>query len=72
MNSREEGASKMGYFDNPEYMAVINRFMESTDREFECCQIVGRKFENIGDHAAYLAAGGCSEIIESLAAQSSA
>jgi hypothetical protein len=67
MDSYEEGASKIGYFNNPVYSAVIDRFVKSTDCEFECCEIVGRKFESIDDHAAYLRAGGCSEIIEALA-----
>lgn len=57
---------------NPEGQEVIDRFVEASDYEFECCEIVGRKFENIGDHAAYLGAGGCSELIETLAAQSAA
>jgi hypothetical protein len=46
---------------------LINRFMKSADFEFECSEIVGRRFENIGDHAGYLRDGGCSEIIELLA-----
>jgi len=67
MNSREEGVSKMGYFNNPVYTAVIDKFVENTDCEFECSEIVGRKFENIGDHADYISSGGCSKIIEVLA-----
>ena len=67
MDSHEEGVSKLGYFNNPVYSAVIDRFVENTDCEFECCEIVGRKFESIDDHAAYLRDGGCSEIIEALA-----
>ncbi|MBK5100468.1 MAG: C-GCAxxG-C-C family protein [Desulfobacteraceae bacterium] len=46
---------------------TIDRFLESADYEFECSEIVGRKFENIGDHAGYLRDGGCSEIVEVLA-----
>ena len=46
---------------------MIEKFLESTDFEFECSKIVGRKFENIDDHAEYLRAGGCSKIIEVLA-----
>jgi hypothetical protein len=46
---------------------TIDRFVESADFEFECSEIVGRKFENIGDHADYLRDGGCSKIIEVLA-----
>jgi hypothetical protein len=69
MGGREEGVSKIGYFDNVEYQAVIDRFVEATDCEFECSEIVGRHFESIEDHAAYLGDGGCSEIFEVLASQ---
>ncbi len=65
MNSRKEGASKMD-FQNPKAIAAIDRFMKCTDYEFECSEIVGRRFENIDDHAGYLRDGGCSEIIEVL------
>lgn len=52
----------------PEGQEIIDQFVEATDCEFECCEIVGRKFKNIGDHVEYLRTGGCSEIIKSLAA----
>ena len=45
---------------------TIEKFLESSDYEFECSEIVGRKFEDVSDHAAYLRDGGCSKIIESL------
>ena len=48
---------------------TIDRFVRSADYKFECSEIVGRRFENIGDHAGYLRDGGCSEIIEILAAK---
>jgi hypothetical protein len=66
MNSPQEGANKLGYFNNPVYLAVIDRFEESTDGEFECRKIVGRKFESIKDHTTYLRDGGCVEIIKAL------
>ena len=47
---------------------MIERFLECTDYEFECAEIVGKKFESVGDHAVYLHNGGCSGIIEALAA----
>jgi hypothetical protein len=68
MNSVKEGIGKFG-FDNPIALAAIERFLESADFEFECSKIVGRKFENVADHAGYMRAGGCSKIIEALAAQ---
>jgi len=46
---------------------TIEKFLESSDYEFECSKIVGRKFEDVSDHANYLRDGGCSKIIESLA-----
>jgi len=47
---------------------IIERFLVSSDYEFECSEIVGRKFENVSDHADHLCAGGCSKIIDALAA----
>ena len=46
---------------------TTEKFLESSDYEFECSKIVGRKFADIGDHAEYLRDGGCSKIIEALA-----
>jgi hypothetical protein len=48
---------------------TIDRFLKSADFEFECSEIVGRRFEDIGDHAAFLRDGGCSKIIEVLATE---
>ena len=48
---------------------TIERFLKSTDYEFECSEIVGRKFENIDAHAGYLRDGGCSETIRALATE---
>lgn len=46
----------------------IDRFMKKADYQFECTRIVGRRFEDVGDHARYLRGGGCAELIEELAA----
>jgi hypothetical protein len=66
MNSRKEGAGKMD-FQNPRAVAAIDRFVECTDSKFECSKIVGRRFEDVDDHAGYLCDGGCSKIIKVLA-----
>ena len=66
MNSSKEGVGKIE-FKSPRAIDAIDRFMKCTDFEFECSEIVGRRFENIGDHAGYLRDGGCSKIIEVLA-----
>ena len=45
----------------------LERFLASADYEFECASIVGRKFEDVADHTAYVREGGCAKIIEALA-----
>jgi hypothetical protein len=47
---------------------LIDHFLKSADFEFECAEIVGRRFEDAEDHAAYVHEGGCADIIEALAA----
>jgi hypothetical protein len=69
MNAGKEGIEKIGYED-PRAVQAMERFLESADYEFECAKIVGRSFEGIDDHAAHVRAGGCSHIIEALAAKS--
>jgi Putative redox-active protein (C_GCAxxG_C_C) len=68
MNSARERGGKVD-FKNPKAQETIDRFVKCTDFEFECSKIVGRKFDNIKDHADYLRDGGCSELIEVLAAK---
>jgi hypothetical protein len=68
MNSSEgsqlDGLNYSGTWVND----MIEKFLESSDYEFECSEIIGRKFENVNDHAEHISSGGCSKIIESLAA----
>jgi len=64
MDSGREGKVQ---YNSPEAMNAIDRFVESTDVKFECSEVVGRRFENVADHAGYLRDGGCSKIIEALA-----
>ena len=45
----------------------MDRFLASADYEFECASIVGRKFADVADHAAYVREGGCAKIIAALA-----
>jgi hypothetical protein len=54
-------------FDDPQAQAAVERFLESSDYEFECERIAGRKFKNVADHAGYLHAGGCAQLITALA-----
>jgi hypothetical protein len=74
MNSDEGEGQKSGgenlnaLFENPKALAAVERYLESADYEFECSKIVGRRFESVADHAAYMRQGGCAQIIEALAA----
>ncbi len=67
MNRLREGDGRID-LQAPGGPDVIERFIKCTDYEFECSKIVGRKFAGVADHASYLRAGGCSEIIDVLAA----
>jgi len=68
ITSLHDGKDGSGFaYNNPKASAVIERFLESSDYEFECSKITGRKFENVADHARFLQGGGCTEIIEALA-----
>ena len=58
-----EGISYSGTWVND----TIEKFLKITDYEFECSKIIGRKFEDVSEHADYLCNGGCSEIIAALA-----
>lgn len=66
MNSIKSGDSKIN-LQNSDGIDLMDRFVKSSDYEFECAAIVGRKFENIGDHSEYLRLGGCSQIVQALA-----
>ncbi len=67
MNSQEEPPNKV--IGNEKINETFDKFMKHTESKIECSDIVGRWFESIADHAAYLHEGGCAEIIELLAAE---
>lgn len=48
---------------------TIERFLKSTDYRFECAEVVGRTFGDVGDHAGFLRGGGCAGVIEALSAR---
>jgi len=66
MNDSRQRGGKPG-LENPIAQSAVDRFLVATDYEFECVKIVGRKFENVADHASYLRQGGCAHIITALA-----
>ncbi len=68
IESLKEPGGKINFKDR-RASGIIDRFLRCTDYEFECSKIVGRRFENVGDHVRYLGGGGCSKIIEVLAAK---
>ena len=66
MNDGPDGLKNLG-FENPKAVEAMDRYLKSADYRFECAEIVGRKFESVADHAAYLRQGGCAGIIDALA-----
>jgi Putative redox-active protein (C_GCAxxG_C_C) len=62
-----EGGGKVP-IEFPAGQEAVERFVECIESEFACATIVGRKFESVEDHAAYVCGGGCANIIDALAA----
>ena len=63
----ETGEDQKLGFNDPASLELIERFLVNSDYEFECSEIVGRKFENVADHANHVGCGGCKRIIGELA-----
>ncbi len=61
------GATRVG-FTSPKTVAVLDRFLKAANYEYECSAIVARRFESVADHARYICEGGCSKILDALAA----
>lgn len=66
MHNLKEGAGNFD-FQNPRGLATIDPFLKCTDGEFACSNIVGRRFQDIADHAAFVRNGGCAHVIDVLA-----
>ncbi|MCP4705219.1 MAG: C_GCAxxG_C_C family protein [candidate division Zixibacteria bacterium] len=66
MKNASEQGSKVDFKD-PKAVEIVDRFLKHTNYEFECAKIVGRKFENVGDHAEFIKNGGCDKLIDTLA-----
>ncbi len=54
-------------FKNPKAVEIIERFLEASQYDFTCEEIVGRKFDGVADHAKHLHRGGCKALIDALA-----
>ncbi len=54
---------------NARIESLKERFQEAAQYEYECSEIVGRKFDSMNDHADHVRCGGCSAILEALAAE---
>ena len=65
MKDNPNGDKKIEY-KNKQASEIIDNFLNCSDYKFECSEIVGRKFESIEDHTAYLNSGGCSKLIDLL------
>ncbi len=64
----DKGEDNKLEFRDPKMVDLIEKsFLPNSDFEFECSDIIGKKFETIKDHARFLQEGGCSKIIKALA-----
>jgi len=66
---RDEGVDKLwdGERFEAQFAHMLERYLEVSDYAFECAEVVGRPFEGIDDHAAWLQDGGCAAILDALA-----
>jgi len=65
-NCLKNGEKKL-QFKNPKALDIIDKFLKATNYEFECCKIVGKKFDSINEYSTFLEKGGCKELIDLLA-----
>jgi len=64
----DKGLDTKMEFKDPKAMEMIEKaFLPNSDYEFECLDIIGRKFESIEDHSKFIREGGCAKLIDSLA-----
>lgn len=68
MSALEAGRDADGEweFESPKALALLERTLDHTEGRVECRAITGREFADVGDHAGFLAAGGCAELIDVL------
>jgi hypothetical protein len=52
--------------DNPKIDEPVERFSRCTSYEINCPKIVGKKFQDVGNHGRFIREGGCAEIIQAL------
>lgn len=50
-----------------EFEVMVEKFLAASNYEFECANIVGRKFDSPQDHAEFIQGGGCAGILDALA-----
>lgn len=49
------------------FALLLERYLEASDHAFECSEVVGRSFDGIDDHVAWLRGGGCEAALDALA-----
>jgi len=64
---REHPDKDPPYFNNKTANKILKAFKSETNGKMHCSDICGRKFEDLGEHTAYLDTGGCKNLIALLA-----
>lgn len=60
-------SNKTTLVKNPNAEAVLERFYKASPLKILCSEITGCDFRSVDDHSRYIAQGGCSELINTLA-----
>lgn len=53
-------------YKDPNSEATLETFYKETDYEMRCDKIIGKSFESLDDHTAYIKNGGCEKLINTL------
>jgi hypothetical protein len=64
---REHPGKTAPFFNNPGMKNILQAFDEATGSEMCCQKITGRRFKTAGEHAKFIADGGCDTLIDLLA-----
>jgi C_GCAxxG_C_C family probable redox protein len=68
MWQQENPGKQPSMLNNQDAKKILRNFYMQTDSEMLCSKITGRKFSTAAEHSEYISGGGCSQILNSLAA----
>jgi hypothetical protein len=62
-----QSSPRKSAFGNPASASILKVFQDARGRELRCTRIAGRRFASVEEHAEFVRAGGCRDVLETLA-----